>query len=77
MLDKLNQIWKARYLRNNILFVLLMLVIFRLTAHIPVPGVDAAALKNLFSSNLYFYCHHYWRLEKADHSPLPMACQRV
>jgi len=51
MLDKLNQIWKARDLRNNILFVLLMLVIFRLTAHIPVPGVDAAALKNLFSSN--------------------------
>jgi preprotein translocase subunit SecY len=28
-----------------------MLAIFRLAAHIPVPGVDAAALKSLFASN--------------------------
>lgn len=51
MFDKINQIWKARDLRNNILFVLAMLVIFRLAAHIPVPGVNAVALKNLFASN--------------------------
>jgi len=51
MFDKLSQIWKARDVRNKILFVLGMLVIFRLAAHIPVPGVDATALKNLFSSN--------------------------
>jgi len=51
MFDKLEQIWKARDLRNNILFVLGMLVIFRLAAHIPIPGVDAVALKNLFASN--------------------------
>jgi len=51
MFDKLLQIWKARDLRNNILFVLVMLVIFRLAAHIPIPGVDAVALKNLFASN--------------------------
>ena len=51
MFDKFTQIWKARDLRNNILFVLGMLVIFRLAAHIPVPGVNAAALKNLFASN--------------------------
>ncbi len=51
MFDKIDQIWKARDLRNNILFVLLMLVIFRFLAHIPVPGVNAAALKNLFASN--------------------------
>jgi preprotein translocase subunit SecY len=51
MFDKLEQIWKARDLRNNILFVLGMLVIFRLAAHIPVPGVNAVALKNLFASN--------------------------
>lgn len=51
MLDKLIQIWKARDLRNNILFVLTMLVIFRLAAHIPVPGVNAAALENIFASN--------------------------
>ena len=51
MLAKLEQIWKAKDLRNSVLFVLGMLVIFRLAAHIPVPGVDTAALKNLFASN--------------------------
>lgn len=51
MFDKLEQIWKAKDLRNNILFVLAMLVIFRLAAHIPVPGVNTAALHSLFASN--------------------------
>ena len=51
MYDKLIQIWKARDLRNSILFVLGMLAIFRLAAHIPVPGVDALALKDFFASN--------------------------
>jgi len=51
MFDKLEQIWKAKDLRNNILFVLGMLVVFRLAAHIPIPGVNAVALKNLFASN--------------------------
>ncbi len=49
--NKLLQIWKARDLRNNILFVLAMLVIFRLAAHIPVPGVDPTALREIFSGN--------------------------
>ncbi|NCD00951.1 preprotein translocase subunit SecY [bacterium] len=51
MWDKIVQIWKIKDLRNRILFVLGMLVIFRFTAHIPIPGVDAQALKELFSSN--------------------------
>lgn len=51
ILEKIIQIWKARDLRNNILFVLGMLVIFRVAAHIPVPGVDVTALKDMFSSN--------------------------
>lgn len=51
MFEKIEQIWKAKDLRNNILFVLLMLAVFRLAAHIPIPGVDAAALKSLFASN--------------------------
>ncbi len=51
MLNKLIQIWKAKDLRNNILFVLGMLVIFRFAAHIPVPGVNAAALKEIFANN--------------------------
>ncbi|MDO8592579.1 MAG: preprotein translocase subunit SecY [bacterium] len=51
MYDKLIQIWKARDLRNSILFVLAMLAIFRLAAHVPIPGVNAAALRDFFASN--------------------------
>jgi preprotein translocase subunit SecY len=51
MFDKLMQIWKAKDLRNNILFVLGMLVIFRLFAHIPIPGVNVSALRDIFASN--------------------------
>lgn len=39
MFEKLIQIWKAHDLRNSILFVLAMLVVFRLAAHIPIPGL--------------------------------------
>jgi len=35
-------------LRHRILFTIGMLVIFRFVAHIPLPGVDAAALQQLF-----------------------------
>ena len=38
-------------LRARILFVLGMLVIFRLLAHVPVPGVERSALGNLFQNN--------------------------
>lgn len=51
MLNKLIKIWKAKDLRKNIFFVLLMLVIFRLAAHIPVPGVNVDALRELFANN--------------------------
>ncbi len=51
MMEKFLKIWRMRDLRHNILFVLAMLVIFRLAAHIPVPGVNAQALRELFASN--------------------------
>ncbi len=51
LLHKFVQIWKAKDLRKNIAFVLVMLVIFRLAAHIPIPGVNVSALKNFFASN--------------------------
>ncbi len=51
ILNKILQIWKAKDLRKNILFVLGMLVIFRLAAHIPIPGVDVAALHDFFAGN--------------------------
>ncbi len=51
MIKTLQTIWKTKDLRNSIVFVLLMLVIFRAAAHIPIPGVDTAALKDYFASN--------------------------
>ncbi len=48
---KIIQIYKIKDLRNSILFVLLMLVIFRVAAHIPIPGIDTQALKEFFGSN--------------------------
>lgn len=43
--DALSNIWKIPDLRNRLLFTGLMLLIFRLGSHIPVPGVDAAGLR--------------------------------
>ncbi|PIT93742.1 preprotein translocase subunit SecY [Candidatus Falkowbacteria bacterium CG10_big_fil_rev_8_21_14_0_10_43_11] len=51
MLEKISQIWKAKDLRQSILFVLATLAVFRLAAHVPVPGVDVTALKQFFASN--------------------------
>jgi len=51
MFDQLKRIWKAKDLRSKIVFIALMMVIFRFAAHIPIPGVNAAALQSLFSQN--------------------------
>ncbi|MEW6611095.1 MAG: preprotein translocase subunit SecY [Patescibacteria group bacterium] len=49
--DRIHQIWSDRELRLKILFVLGMLVVFRLAAHIPIPGVDIGVLRQFFASN--------------------------
>jgi len=51
MLAKLQQIFKAKDIRNNILFVLTLLIIFRIAAHIPVPGVNVMDLQEYFAGN--------------------------
>ncbi|HUT22363.1 MAG TPA: preprotein translocase subunit SecY [Candidatus Bipolaricaulota bacterium] len=51
MWEKLTQIWKIKDLRNSILYVLVMLAIFRFAAHIPIPGINLANLKEFFASN--------------------------
>lgn len=50
-MNKLRQIFQIKELRNSILFVLGMLFIFRVLAHIPVPGVDTENLRLFFQSN--------------------------
>src|SRR4051794_1915392 len=37
-------------LRNKILFTLLMLALYRLGSHVPVPGIDLGAVKQLQES---------------------------
>lgn len=51
MWDRFSRIWKIKDVRNNILIVLGLLVIFRLAAHIPVPGVNALNLRNYLENN--------------------------
>lgn len=53
-MDTLLRIWKTQEVRNSLLFIIAMLILFRLTAHIPVPGVDASALQNIFAGNQFF-----------------------
>jgi len=48
---KVIQIFKIPELRKKIFFVLAILVIFRVTAAIPMPGVDTAQLEAFFAQN--------------------------
>jgi preprotein translocase subunit SecY len=54
MPSKIEQIFKARDLRNKIFFVLAMLAFFRLAAHIPIPSVDTMKLREFFADNQAF-----------------------
>lgn len=51
---KLKLVWTDKSLRKRLLFVLGMLVIFRLLAAIPVPGIDTAELTNFLQGNQFF-----------------------
>ncbi len=54
-MNTLLRIWKTKDVRNSVLFIGAMLIIFRVVAHIPVPGVDATALQNIFGGNNQFF----------------------
>ena len=51
MLQAVFNAFKIPDLRRKILFTLAMLIVFRIVAHIPVPGVDRAALADLLANN--------------------------
>ncbi len=53
-MNTLIRIWKTKEVRMSLLFVVMMLIIFRIAAHIPVPGVDVTALEEIFSKNQFF-----------------------
>ena len=51
MLQAVSNALKLPDLRRKILFTLGILVIYRLAAHVPVPGVNAEALRQVFQQN--------------------------
>lgn len=51
MWEKIKRAWSIKELRSSILFVLGLLVIFRLVAHIPVPGVNIESLRAFLASS--------------------------
>ena len=48
------KIFKFPQLRKKLFFTLVIIIAFRLFAHIPVPGVDTAAIRAYLSSNVFF-----------------------
>jgi len=51
VLEKLTALWKLKDLRRALGFVLFVLVVFRVAAHIPVPGVNLIELQKFFAGN--------------------------
>ncbi|MBI4132028.1 MAG: preprotein translocase subunit SecY [Candidatus Sungbacteria bacterium] len=54
MFEHISLIWRLPDLRRKIFFVLAILVIFRLVATIPVPGVDPSRLRDFLAGNQFF-----------------------
>jgi len=48
-------LWTSQDIRRKLLITLVLLVIFRLAANVPVPGINGAALKTLLSSSGSFF----------------------
>jgi preprotein translocase, SecY subunit len=51
MIRTIAQAWKIPDIRKKIVFTLLMLLVFRLGANIPVPGINRDVLEQVFSGN--------------------------
>lgn len=53
-MSKLSKFFKIKDIRNKIFFIVALLVVFRLVAAIPIPGVDTARLQSFFADNQLF-----------------------
>jgi preprotein translocase subunit SecY len=54
MFEKVSQIFKVKELRDKVLYILGILIVFRLIANIPIPGINQEQLKMFFESNQLF-----------------------
>ncbi len=55
MLETLRNAWKVKELRNKILFTIMIVIIFRIGAVIPVPFIDTAMLQGGTSNEFFSY----------------------
>ena len=55
MFEALLNAFRAPDLRRRILFVAGILLVFRLLAHVPIPGVNAAQLQAFLGTNAIFW----------------------
>jgi preprotein translocase subunit SecY len=53
-MNKIALIWKTKDLRNKILIVLGLLLLTRVLAHVPIPGIDASHLKAFLQQSQFF-----------------------
>lgn len=54
MLSTLASAWKMEDLRKKIFFTLTMFIVFRLGAHVPIPGINSAILEELIGTGTIF-----------------------
>lgn len=53
-MEKFFKIWEYKDLRNKIIVAVSLLILTRVLAHVPLPGVDLAKLQAFFASNQVF-----------------------
>ncbi len=52
-METLKRIFRIPELRNALLFIVFVVVVFRVAAHIPVPGIDASGLSSILAGNQF------------------------
>lgn len=52
-MNKFTLIWKTPDLRNKIFIVLCLLLVTRVLAHVPIPGVDASQFKAILDQSQF------------------------
>lgn len=51
IISLIKRIFSLKDLRNKLIFTFAIIVIFRILAHIPLPGIDTSGLEEVFSNN--------------------------
>ena len=54
LINKIQMIFRDKAIRKRVIFALVALVVFRLFAAVPIPGIDTLKLEQFFSGNQFF-----------------------